>query len=105
MTNYEKIISEINEKYEGCDICEYFEDYDYEENDISEYRSVGSINDIIDIIKKYIKNEEKTAKWKPNDFFHDTFMCSNCFKRIEVLSGENPPDICPNCYRKMSIGE
>lgn len=48
-----KIKQEILENFDGCDICEYFEDYDYEENDISEYRSVGSINDIIKIIDKY----------------------------------------------------
>lgn len=59
-----KIKQEILENFDGCDICEYFEDYDYEENDISEYRSVGSINDIIKIIDKYsgsanlAKNEE-----------------------------------------------
>lgn len=59
-----KIKQEILENFDGCDICEYFEDYDYEENDISEYRSVGSINDIIKIIDKYggsanlTKNEE-----------------------------------------------
>lgn len=60
----DKIKQEILENFDGCDICEYVEDYDYEENDISEYRSVGSINDIIKIIDKYggsanlTKNEE-----------------------------------------------
>lgn len=60
----DKIKQEILENFDGCDICEYVEDYDYEENDISEYRLVGSINDIIKIIDKYgksanlAKNEE-----------------------------------------------
>jgi hypothetical protein len=49
----DKIRDEIEEKYGGYDICEWFEDYDYEENDISEYRSVGNVSDILAIIDKY----------------------------------------------------
>lgn len=49
----DKIRSEIEEKYSNCDICEWFEDYDYEENDISEYQQVGDISDILAIIDKY----------------------------------------------------
>ena len=49
----EDIKAEIIDKYDDCDICEYFEDYDYDENDISEYRSVGDISDIINIIEKH----------------------------------------------------
>jgi hypothetical protein len=48
-----KIRAEIETKYGQCDICEYFEDYDYEENDISEYRPIGDIADILQIIDKY----------------------------------------------------
>lgn len=51
----DKIIAEIKEKFAGYDICEYFEDYDYDENDISEYRSVGSVDDILQIIDKHRK--------------------------------------------------
>ena len=50
-----KIKTEIIEKFDNCSICEWFENYDYDENDISEYMSVGSIFDIIDIIDKYRK--------------------------------------------------
>ena len=49
----DKIKAEIETKYGQCDICEYFEDYDYEENDISEYRPIGDIADILQIIDKY----------------------------------------------------
>jgi len=49
----DKIRAEIKTKYGQCDICEYFEDYDYEENDISEYRPMGNIADILQIIDKY----------------------------------------------------
>ena len=49
----DKIRAEIETKYGQCDICEYFEDYDYEENDISEYRATGNIADILQIIDKY----------------------------------------------------
>ncbi len=49
-----EIKQEIEDKYSGCDICEYFEDYDYEENDISEYRSVGSISEIVTLIQNKI---------------------------------------------------
>lgn len=55
----DKIKAEISEKYNNCDICEWFEDYDYEENDISEYQSVGNISDIIKIIDKYKAGEEE----------------------------------------------
>lgn len=51
---FDKIRDEIEEKYGGYDICEWFEDYDYEENNISEYRSVGDVSDILAIIDKYI---------------------------------------------------
>ena len=50
---WEKVKAEIEDKFGGCSICEWFEDYDYEENDISEYQLVGSISDIIEIIDKY----------------------------------------------------
>ena len=54
----DKIRAEIKTKYGQCDICEYFEDYDYEENDISEYRPIGDIADILRIIDKYRKEQE-----------------------------------------------
>jgi hypothetical protein len=49
----DKIRAEIETKYGQCDICEYFVDYDYNENDISEYRQIGNIADILQIIDKY----------------------------------------------------
>jgi len=55
----DKIRAEIEEKYGNYDICEWFEDYDYEENDISEYRSVGDVSDILAIIDKYKAEREK----------------------------------------------
>lgn len=55
----DKIRAEIESKYNNCDICEFVEDYDYEENDISEYRSIGDIADILEIIDKY-KGESVT---------------------------------------------
>ena len=54
----DKIRAEIETKYGQCDICEYFEDYDYEENDISEYRPIGDIADILQIIDKYKSESE-----------------------------------------------
>lgn len=54
----DKIRTEIETKYGQCDICEYFEDYDYEENDISEYRPIGDIADILQIIDKYKGDKE-----------------------------------------------
>lgn len=59
MSVIDEIKAEIEEKYGNCDICEYFEDYDYEENDISEYRPIGNIADILQIIDKY-RNSEVT---------------------------------------------
>ena len=55
----EDIKAEIKEKYGDAEICEWFEDFDYEENDISEYRSIGSINDILCIINKHISGKEQ----------------------------------------------
>lgn len=54
---FDNIKAEIIEKFDNCSICEWFEDYDYDENDISEYRWVGHISDIIDIIDKYRKED------------------------------------------------
>ena len=54
----DKIKAEIMEKFEGCEICKWFEDYDYEENNVSEYHSVGNISDIIGIIDKYKAESE-----------------------------------------------
>ena len=56
----DKIRAEIETKYGQCDICEYFEDYDYEENDISEYRPIGNIADILQILDKYKAESENT---------------------------------------------
>ena len=55
----DKIRDEIETKYGQCDICEYFENYDYEENDISEYRPIGNIADILQIIDKYKAEESE----------------------------------------------
>lgn len=55
----DKLRAEIETKYGQCDICEYFEDYDYEENDISEYRPIGNIADILQIIDKYKAETEE----------------------------------------------
>lgn len=53
ISEIEKLRAEIETKYGQCDICEYFEDYDYEENDISEYKPIGNVADILQIIDKY----------------------------------------------------
>ena len=58
----EKIRAEIETKYGQCDICEYFENYDYEENDISEYRPIGNIADILQIIDKYRDRAESEGE-------------------------------------------
>ena len=55
----DKIKAEIETNYGQCDICEYFDDYDYEENDISEYRPIGNISDILQIIDKYNTESEE----------------------------------------------
>jgi hypothetical protein len=56
---WDKVIEEIKEQFDGCDICEWFEDYDYDENNISEYRYAGSVDDILDIIKKHFGEVEE----------------------------------------------
>lgn len=54
-----QIFDEIVERFRGCDICEWVQDYDYDENNISEYRPVGDIDEILGIIKRYFVREEK----------------------------------------------
>ena len=54
----DKIRAEIEEKYGDYDICEWCEEYDWEENDISEYRQVGKVSDILKIIDKYKAESE-----------------------------------------------
>ena len=54
----DKIRAEIEEKYGDYDICEWSEDYDYEENDISEYHQVGKVSDILTIIDEYKAESE-----------------------------------------------
>ncbi len=51
---WNKIIEEIKEQFDGCDICEWFEDYDWDENNISEYQYIGTLDDILDIIRKHL---------------------------------------------------
>ena len=58
-TILDKLRAEIETKFGHCDLCEYFEDYDYEENDISEYRSVGDVAEILQIIDKYMAEVKK----------------------------------------------
>ena len=60
----DKIRAEIETKYGQCDLCVYFVDYDYNENDISEYRPIGDIADILQIIDKY-KAESEDAEAHP----------------------------------------
>ena len=57
MSVIEDIKAEIETEYGSYDICEYYEDYDYEENDISEYQYVGTVADIIKIIDKHCGKE------------------------------------------------
>jgi len=54
----DKIRTEIKEKYGDYDICEWCDDYDYEDNNISEYRLVGNVSDILAIIDKYKEGSE-----------------------------------------------
>ena len=49
----DNIKEEIESEYGNYDICEFDEDYDYEENNISEYTYVGSVAEILEIIDKY----------------------------------------------------
>ena len=56
----DKIRAEIEDEYGQYTICEYFEDYDYDENDISEYIPIGTVNDdILEIFDKYKKEIKK----------------------------------------------
>ena len=58
-TAIQNIKREILEKFEGCDICRWEEDWDWDDNDESEYWYEGNINDIIEIIDKYTNKGDK----------------------------------------------
>ena len=46
-------------EYSGMDICQFVEDYDYEENDISEYEYEDSVdNFLIDEVKEGKENND-----------------------------------------------
>jgi hypothetical protein len=55
----DKIRAEIETTYARCDLCEWDVDYDYDETDISEYKAVGDVADILKIIDKYKNGDEK----------------------------------------------
>jgi predicted RNA-binding Zn-ribbon protein involved in translation (DUF1610 family) len=93
----DKIRAEIEENYGHCDICEYFEDYDYEENDISEYRYVANVKDILQIIDKYrgeqmareVTNRSK-GYWihsTKKGVLPDVYTCSVCGWEIDTCRG------------------
>ena len=47
-------------EYSGMDICQFVEDYDYEENDISEYEYEDSVdNFLIDEVKAEMEGEKE----------------------------------------------
>lgn len=48
-----KIRAEIEEEYGNYDICEWTEDFDYDENNESQYYQVGSVSDILQIIDDF----------------------------------------------------
>ena len=80
----DKIRAEIEAEYGNCDICEWYEDYDYEENDISEYQSVGTVSDILAIIDKYKAENGKML------------ICPEC--GLDVHSDYKK---CPRCGAKV----
>lgn len=54
-----KLAVQILEKYSGLDICEHLDEYDWDENDISYYKQVGDIGDIMDMIDNLLSEQEK----------------------------------------------
>jgi len=55
----DKIRAEIEKKYGDYDVCEWCVDYDYEDNNVSEYRLVGKVLDILAIIDRYKAESEE----------------------------------------------
>ena len=55
----DKVRAEIEDKYGDYDVCEWCIDYDYEENNISMYRLVGNVSDILAIINRYKAESEE----------------------------------------------
>ena len=53
------IKAEIQEKFGSLTICEWEENYDFEENDISEYRYVSEVKEILALIDKHISGKER----------------------------------------------
>jgi hypothetical protein len=59
-----KLAVQILEKYSGLDICEHLDEYDWDENDISYYKQVGNIGDIMDMIDNVLSEQEKDEQRK-----------------------------------------
>lgn len=55
----DKIRAEIDTTYGRCDLCEWDVEYDYDETDISEYKEVGDVADILKIIDRYKSESEE----------------------------------------------
>lgn len=51
---WEKVKEDIISKFKGCAICEFARS-DYAEDDVPEYKAVGSIGNVIAIIDKYLQ--------------------------------------------------
>lgn len=70
----------ILETYTNCDICEYIEDYDWDENDVSYYQWCGKIEDILAMISetedKILLEENITCNYHIND--RDKLVICGC---------------------------
>lgn len=86
----QKLKEEIEEKFGHCDICEYIDDYDWEENDISHYDSVGSITDILSMIDS-ILSEQCEEKQKDK--------CESCFTKKLTKEKWVSAEDCKECKK------
>ena len=84
----DKIKIAIEEEFSGCDICQWDEDYDFDENDISEYEYVGNINDISKIIDEVVKEYLSDKPWQnPNN---TEIKMSSSNKVVEHMKDNEP---------------
>jgi hypothetical protein len=106
---------EIESEYGNYDICEFDEDYDYEENNISEYTFVGSVAEILEIIDKYkvemrveslptVRPTQIKGKWLNKGINGHNFYgkCSECGQEFCVDAWYTQHmKYCPNCSCQM----
>ena len=108
---FTELKNRISEMFTNCDICEYIEDYDWNENDISYYQWYGKIEDILTMISeaenKILVEENKGCNYHINN--KDKLVICGCTKEpiASTFSWFNEQTAeykyCPYCGKEIKF--